>query len=425
MKFETKDYNSYTINLCNIKKFKTIELYLDIKTPIKKEEITQRLILFSVLFHSSNSYDNPKDLCIKLEDLYSAIINQNTYRIGKHIITEFTLSCLEDKYTEEDNFNKSLSLLNDIIFNPKVENNSFDDKIVDLYKERLRLNIENIKENPRNYATIRGIEEHDPASITSYRLKGYIEDLDQIDGKSLYNYYKKMIKTNLFDFYVVGNITMNKISSLIKKNFDKINIISKKNTNILLNDKIIKKVKTTKEELDYEQSILKIYYKFDNISTKERFFAAKIASLILGNTPSLLFTKVREKHSLCYSIGCSYSYYDNILCVSTFISKENYDKVKKLIKETIKDIQKQNFTDQILEDKKNQVINYYENIDMSSNTLKTYMVQTYTLGLMDKEEIINNVINTNKNDISKVMKKIKLESIYFLEGVKNEKDRIK
>ena len=67
MKFETKDYNSYTINLCNIKKFKTIELWLNIKTPIKKEEITIRKILFSVLFHSTKEYSSPKEISIKLE----------------------------------------------------------------------------------------------------------------------------------------------------------------------------------------------------------------------------------------------------------------------------------------------------------------------------------------------------------------------
>ena len=421
MKFETKDYNSYTINLCNIKKFKTIELWLNIKTPIKKEEITIRKILFSVLFHSTQEYSSPKEISIKLEDLYSSYITESVYREGKFLLTEVLLSCLEDKYTEENNFEEAIKLLSEILFNPKIENESFDEKIVNLYKERLKTSIENIKEVPARYAHTRGLEEHDKNSITSYRMIGYIEDLDNIDGKTLYKYYKKIIKTNLFDFYVIGNITFNKLSPIIKKYFNKIDIISRKNTNVFLNDKIIKKAKTTKESIAFEQSILKMYFKFDKVTKHERLFYIKILSLILGNVPGLLFDKVREKHSLCYSISGRYSYYDNILCITTNISKENYEKVRKLINETIKDITKQKFSNEILEDKKNLAINFYENLDSSSQNLKSYMVETYTLELMDKDEIIKNIKKITKNDIVKVAKKIKLESVYFLEGVKDEK----
>ena len=134
MKFESKDYNSYTINLCNIKKFKTIELFLNIKTPIKKEEITIRKVLFSVLFHSCKEYPTPKEISIKLEDLYSAGLSETVYRDGRFLVTEASISSLEDKYTEENNFEEAVHLLSEILLNPKIENNSFDDKIVDLFQ---------------------------------------------------------------------------------------------------------------------------------------------------------------------------------------------------------------------------------------------------------------------------------------------------
>lgn len=423
MKFETKDYNSYTINLCNINKWKTIEFYLNIKTPIKKEEITIRKILFSVLFHSCKEYPNPKEISIKLEDLYSSVVSDSTYRDGRFLITELYASTLEDKYTEENNFEETIKLLSEILFNPKVENSSFDDQVVNIYKERLKLSLESVKEQPGRYASIRGLEEHDKTSITSYRMDGSLEDLESIDGKSLYKYYKKIFKTNLFDFYIVGNINMNKTSSIIKKYFNKIDIISRKNNNVYLNDKIIKKTKITKEKIDFEQSTLKMYYKFDKLTKKERLYIAKIFSLILGSTPSLLFDKVREKHSLCYSIGCRYSFYDNLLVVSTSISKDKYEKAKKLIRETIKDVVRQNFSNKILEDKKTFAINMFENIDTNQASLKSYMVDAFTLELYNKDEMIENIKKVTKNDIVKVSKKLRLESIYFLEGDKNDKAR--
>ena len=213
MKYEIKDYNSYTVNLWNIKRFKNIDIVLQIRENIKKEEITIRKILFNVLFHSSSNYKSPKELTIKLEDLYSAIIDTRTYRTGNFICTELIISALEDKYTEENNYNKVIELLSELLFNPKIENNSFDDKIVDLYKEKVRNQITTIKDFPNQYASYKGNLLHDPNSVTSYTMYGYLEDLDNINGKTLFEYYKKVLKTNLFDFYVIGNITMNKISS--------------------------------------------------------------------------------------------------------------------------------------------------------------------------------------------------------------------
>ena len=422
MKFESKDYTSYTINLAKLNKFKTIDLYLIIREPIKKEEITIRKILFAVLTHNSKKYYNPKDITIKLEDLYSARIFDSTYRDGRFINTEIFLSGLEDKYTEENNYERIIELLSEILFNPKVENDSFDDEIINLYKERLKNNILELKENPKVYASIKSFELHNKSSVTSYRLDGYIEDLDKIDGKSLYKYYKKVLKTNLFDFYVVGNTNFSYISPLIKKYFSKINIISKKNTNILVKDKTLNRLTTYKESLDFEQSILYLFYKFDNIRPNDRFFKAKIASLLLNGPSGLLFSDIREKHSLCYYIGAEYDYFDNILVITAYISKDNKDKVIKLIKDNIKKLTKLKFNEDLLEAKKDSVINFYENYDLSSYRLKNYMYDTYTLNLMNKDEIITNIKKVNKNDIAKITKKLKLETIYYLEGVKNEEE---
>ena len=221
MNFESKDYTSYTINLAKLKKFKTIDLYLIIREPIKKDEITIRKILFAVLTHNSKKYINPKDISIKLEDLYSAKISDATYRDGRFINTEFFLSGLEDKYTEENNYEQIIELLSEILFNPNIEKESFNEDIINLYKERLKNNILELKENPKVYASLRSFELHNPSSVTSYRLDGYIEDLEKINGKTLYKYYKKMLKTNLFDFYVIGNTNFSYISPLIKKYFSK------------------------------------------------------------------------------------------------------------------------------------------------------------------------------------------------------------
>ena len=46
------------------------------------------------------------------------------------------------------------------------------------------------------------------------------------------------------------------------------------------------------------------------------------------------------------------------------------------------------------------------------------MIDAFTLEEFTKEEMIDNIKKVTKNDIIKVSKKLKLESVYFLEGDK-------
>ena len=77
----------------------------------------KRNILSDILLQSSKKYPSKRDLIIAAEDLYSASIYNSTERIGKYIMTSFTLQVLNDKFTEEDNLNKGIEFLREIVFN--------------------------------------------------------------------------------------------------------------------------------------------------------------------------------------------------------------------------------------------------------------------------------------------------------------------
>ena len=249
MQYIKRDLGSYKLHMIKTDKFKSIMVKVSFRRPIKKQEITMRNILCNMLTQSSNNYKTKRQMAIKAQDLYAASISSNNSRIGNYINTDIVLSTLSDKYTEEGNFKKSLEFLRDIIYNPDVTNNKFNEKSLDIVKTNANIALEGLREDSNLYSIMRLMENMDSDSPISYRITGYLEDLDKVNSSNLYTYYKKMIDKDLMDIFVVGNIDFDEIEELIKENF-KIKTFKKCRVKYLLDEKKTRIRKKTVIETD-------------------------------------------------------------------------------------------------------------------------------------------------------------------------------
>ena len=128
MEYINKDLGSYHLHMIKTDKFKTIKVKVAFRRPIVKSEITIRNILANILVQTTNKYKTRRALAIKAQDLYAASVSSKNDRIGNYINTEIMLSILNDKYTEEGNFKRGLDFLYDLIYDPNIKDNGFDDE---------------------------------------------------------------------------------------------------------------------------------------------------------------------------------------------------------------------------------------------------------------------------------------------------------
>ena len=104
MEYLKKDLGSYNLHIIKTNKFKTVTVRVVFQRPIVKNEITIRNILCDMFLQSSKKYNCKRELTIKSQDLYAADISTANSRLGNYINTNFYLTILNDKYTEEGNF---------------------------------------------------------------------------------------------------------------------------------------------------------------------------------------------------------------------------------------------------------------------------------------------------------------------------------
>jgi predicted Zn-dependent peptidase len=419
MKTTYDEKRGYRIHLYKTDKFKQTTIKISLKEPIKKENITKRSLLYNVLFSSSKKYNSERKINIRKEELYSMNLQFLNNRIGNYLNTTLTIKSLDEKYTEKGILEQSISLLSDLLLDPLIEDNHFKKDKVDLYKEKMKTRLSTLKEDAPLYAAIRAKEVYDD-SVLSYRVIGYIEDIDPLNEYNLYEYYKEMIKTNIIDFYVVGNIELEEIESYINKYFSKLFNNSNNPDNYELNTKITNE-KSYTETINNEQSILIILSKLDKPTYYERYYVSSFLSYILGGgTSSKLFNIIREQESLCYYINSNYRMFDNVLSINSGIDNTNYKKAVKLIKKIIKDIQNGNISEEEINNCKTLINNDFDAIDENAASIINYMIDVDTLKLDELDKRREKINKVTKEEIVNLSKKIKIQNIYLLEGVKND-----
>ena len=423
MKYTKKDLASYNLHLINTDKFKTITIKVVFSRPIKKDEITMRNVLSDVLLQSSKNYESRRELTIKAEELYAADVFNNTQRIGNYILTSFNLQVLNDKYTEDGNFEEAVKFLSEIIFNPDIKNNAFKEDKLDLVLSNIKVALESLKEDATNYSLLRLMEAYDKDSPVSYRMVGYLEDIDKIKTDTLYEYYQKMIEYDYVDIYVVGDIENNTIQEIMKKYFRFRKVKKIKPSYNIEPKKTRKRRLLAKETIENNQSKLAIACTISKASKYEINYPLVLANIIYGGGPdSKLFKDVREKNSLCYSI---YSYpvkLDNLLIISAGIDKENYNKSLELTTELLKDMKKGKFTDKDINIAKEYYNTACEEVEESEYKIINEYLSQEILGVEPLEERVKIMNNVTKKDIVKVIKKIDMDTVFLLEGVKDERD---
>lgn len=421
MNFETIDMGGYNLHLIKTKKFKTITIDVDFYREIKKEEITKRNLLKMILLDSSREYKTERDLIIESENLYDIKITSSISRLGNFSNLSFQTKFLNEKFTEENMNEESITFFLDLIFNPNVKDGSFEN--VEKQKNKLRQQIISIKDNKIKYSMLKMMETVKDRPY-SYNTFGYIEEIDEITGKNLYEYYQKVLNEDQIDIFVLGDFDSYEMKEIFKNKF-KINTFKKSNKNILVKElPIRKRIVKYKEEDNVNQVQLLMLCSLNNLTDYERKYVIKLYGEILGGSSnSILFNTVRVKKGYCYYINSMVKSYDNILIINSGIEKENVDKCLKLIRKCMKEMREGKFTDEVITSSKNTITSSIRaSFDNPIGVINSYFSKIL-VGSDDPLERIDKFNNITKEELVKVSKKVNFYTVLTLEkGEENEED---
>lgn len=398
-------------------KFKTNLFATFLTIPITRENVTKNALLAAILRRGTKDIPSQELISKKLENMYGAGFDCGIEKSGDYHTIKFYLEVISDEFLpREENLSKeAIELLLSIVFNPFIENDGFSEEYVEQEKENLKQIIEGKIDNKANYALERCIEEMYKGQPYGLYKYGYIEDLEKITAKDLYNHYLEVIKTCKIDIFASGRLEDN-IVNCVKNNKEIINLGPREiNSEIEDNKEKMKEPKIIQDSMDVTQG--KLVISADVLLKKENLsYITMVYNTILGvGANSKLFKNVREKASLAYTCGSSYIKRKNIILIRAGIEIENYEKALNIIKEQLEYMKNGEFTNQDIESAKNLIYSTIYNIEEEQDTeISYYFGQELARRNVSVEEYKQKIEDVTKEQIMEVAQNISLNTIYFL-----------
>ena len=418
MKYKTYNCNSFNVNTIKTDRFKTSHVEVIFRDIANKEEMGAYSFLADMLSQSSKKYPRKKDLITRFEELYKIVIFASTLRVGNTLDFHVSLDFINPEYIDDKNYEEEVfKTLFDIIENPNITNDEFDLKTFNIVKERIKREINSLKENPVKQSIKEAIKTMDTSTPTSYELLGNLENLEKITPSSLYKTYKNLRKNFKVDIFLIGNLDMDETVERIKKYF-KNRYIIEENFDLMVDNKEVKKPKVRSMSSDNVQANLVMIFNLKNLTEIEKNITFNVFNYLYGSggLTSKLYQSIREKNSLCYQISSMYLKYDKLLLVHISLEQANVKKATSLVKKELKNMQNGNFSSEELKDAiNNMIISLDMSLDNNVSIINNYVFHIFD-NLPMPEERIEMFKNIKKEDIINVAKKVKLNTVFTLEG---------
>lgn len=408
------------LHTMNTDKFKTNLIAVFLTTKLNRENVTKNALISMILRRGSKNMPTQEEISKQLEEMYGASFDCGLDKTGDNQVLKFYIEVINDNFLPqqgEDMLKMAIQKLIEIVFNPCVENESFKQEYLEQEKNNLKQKIEGKIDNKARYAMDRCVEEmylDEPFGLYKF---GYVEDLEKINGKDLYSYYKELINSCKIDIFVSGNIE-DETKNIIEENENikklqeripqyKIPKVEKK--------EIKKKENVVMESMEVTQGKLILGLDVD-IDKEELKYHTLIYNSILGGTAnSKMFQNVREKAHLAYVASSSYLRHKNNIFINCGIEIANYEKALELIKKQIEYMQKGEFTEEEIMNAKKGIIATIKTINDEQDTeISYYFGQELSQNKVSLDEYIKKVEEIKKDDVVNIAKKVSINTIYFL-----------
>jgi len=408
----------YTLNMVKTEKFKTNRIQLSFGNELNEETISKRSLIPYLLKAVSKKYDSREKMSAYLEDMYAAHFNVGVSKIGTTHFVNFDLSFINDQYTLNNEllFNKALSFIKEVLFNPYFNEKTFEEE-----KRLLKEYFQGIYTNKLKYAVKEMYKTMFQNEIYKINALGIEEKLDNLILADCINSYNDMLVQDLITISVIGDIDFDEVENMIKNYFS---FTVREFLPILIDTSTKKFTEVTEviKRIDITQAKLVIGFRLNTFYQTNEYYSAIIFNTIFGgSSESMLFKEIRDQLGLVYFISSSYDPYKGVLFIVSGINEADYPKVMETIDNILSKIISQDYSDSDLEiAKKIQTNALIESLDSNLGIISRITRDSLFKNPFNPEELLNKLNLVTKDEVSNIAKILRKDTVFLLKGDKDE-----
>lgn len=373
--------------------------------PNEEPSITTVNLLSFLMTDRTHAYPTKKEMNVRMDELYGLSIQTKTSSIGYTHVLEFRVKALNQRYTKDLDFKQIEAFVLECILHPLINEETFKEACVNMMSA-----LERAEDNP----SLLGFRIAAEAVSTSEPLKWFNQGSRQVLSTL------KMSDVKRFHSLMIQQKPMIFLGSDKDRSLDHL-FSSLGNHEIDYRTAYTFPVCTPKHRVvkkTIPQSTLTHLYATQIGYNDDDYLALRIMTIVLGQLPSsLLFTEIREKRSLCYSIHATTLNFDGVMLIQTGIDSLKQALVNQLIETQIERLKAGKFNTKLVSMAKKLMISSMETIEDDRSSYFNFIYQRM-LNHRDYKipELIKQIRLIEKKDVIRVAHKLSLVSTSLVEG---------
>jgi predicted Zn-dependent peptidase len=383
--------NQNYITLIPTDKFKDTQFSIRFLGPNREPDITHRALLAYLMTDRSVTYPTKQAVSLKTDELFALSFDVKVGAYGNYHVLEYRFTTLSERFAQEKHLTQAIDFALACIQTPLITLETLLEA-----KTNLKAALQRIEDKPNQSALISAMRLGGEGEPLANFSQGRLDLVDSITLEDITAAHQRLIMNDPVYIIGIGELSKEHQAYLEK-------MFTPKAMNLPAAYRVsTKPFKTQETTKAVKQTALVNLYATQRCYADPDYTALRVMTYLLGQLPnSLLFTEIREKRNLCYSIYSSLVHFDGILTISTGISADQIDAVNSLIETQIERLRTSDYPLELLESAKSLLISNYKGL---SDDVPSWMNVAFSLWLngksYDLSEMIDEIAKVSAQDIA-------------------------
>lgn len=398
-------------------RFKQGCLSLHWVVPMCANHSAMNALIPSVLLRGTVPHPDLRSITARLDDLYGAAVSPMSRRVGDYQASGLYLSFMDDRFALPGDrvLEGTVEFLAELLQKPLTEGGGFLPAYVESEKKNLISTIQADRNDKRIYAMGRLLKIMCREDSFGLPRLGEPEQVAAIQPDTLYRHFQNMLGSAPLEIFYVGSREGSALADLLRS---RLNLAGRESTLPPQTGFHSCPGENVTETMDVAQGKLCMGFVTPITLHSSQYPAMQVLNVLYGGgMTSKLFQNVREKLSLCYSVGSSYYGTKGILTVSAGIDFDKEGASREEILRQLQLCQEGTITREELVSAREALISSLRAVPDSAGSIESYCFSAILSGKYPSlENAIQAIRDVTLEQVVEAAKTLTLHSTYFLKG---------
>mgnify|MGYP003295280002 CR=1 FL=1 len=407
-----------TLRCCRDSRFKQGCLSLQLIRPMNREESAANALIPAVLLRGTKRHPDLRSITQRLDALYGAAVSPLVRRVGDYQTVGLYCGFMDDRFALPGDrvLEPMVEFLKELLLDSPTENGGFLPAFVESEKKNLIATIESERNDKRAYAMGQLLKIMCREDTFGLPRLGETAQVAAIDPVELHRHYREILRTSPIHIFYVGSAEAEMAARLLKPLFEGL----ERQTEALAPQTPFHTCpgEDAVETMDVAQGKLCMGFTTPITNRMPEFPAMQVLNTLLGaGMTSKLFVNIREKLSLCYSVGSGYYGTKGIVTVAAGIDFDKEQQTREEILRQVEACRTGDITVRELEAARVALLSSLRATHDSPGAMEGYHATAALSGLgLTPEEYMAALERVTMEQVVAAADTLQLHSTYFLKG---------